>query len=78
MTNLKVFLITTFLLFVFVNLCYSDADKQNIQEQNCYRIIKSLPVSFGKVFETNINNEENPDIIIINDLHSDSFAQKNI
>ncbi len=78
MTNLKVFLITTFLLFSFVNLCYSGTDKQNIQEQNCYRIIKSLPVSFGKVFETNINNEENPDIIIINDLHSDSFAQKNI
>ena len=78
MTNLKVFIITIFLFLSFINPCYSDVKQQDTQEQNCYRIIKNIPVSFGKVFETNINNEENPDIIIINDLHSDSFAQKNI
>ena len=68
MTNLKVFIITIFLFLSFINPCYSDVKQQDTQEQNCYRIIKNIPVSFGKVFETNINNEENPDIIIINDL----------
>ena len=64
----------------FVNLCYSDSNEQtnDMQGKNCYQIIKNIPVSFGKAFETNIINEENPDIIIINDLHSQPFVQKNI
>ena len=72
MTKFNSFLITIFFILSFVNSGYCDA------ERNCFQIIKNIPVSFGKIFETNITNEEKPDIIIINDLHSDSFAQKNI
>lgn len=73
-----------FSVFFFINICYSETKKQNtlqqqnLKEKNYYEIVKNIPVSFGKVFETNINNEEKPDIIIINDLHSQDFAQKNI
>ena len=73
MIKLKTVIITFFLFLSFTPLCYSDTN-----EKNCYQFIKNLPVSFGKIFETNISNEENPDIIIINDLHSQPFVQKNI
>lgn len=72
MTKLNSFLITIFFVLFFVNSGFCDA------ENKCFQIIKNLPVSFGKIFETNIINEENPNIIIVNDLHSNSFAQKNI
>lgn len=80
MIKITSFLITVFFILYFVNLCYSDNDEQtnDMQGKIYYQIIKNIPVSFGKVFETNITNEENPDIIIINDLHSQPFVQKNI
>ena len=72
MTKFNYFLIAFFFILLFVNLGYCD------NKQICFQIIKNIPISYGKIFETNINNEENPDIIIINDLHSQAFAQKNI
>ena len=72
MTKFNCFLITVFFILSFVKSGYCD------NEQNCFQVIKNIPVSYGKIFETNIINEEKPDIIIINDLHSNSFAQKNI
>ena len=58
MTKLNSFIITIFFVLSFIDLGYCDAEK------NCFQIIKNLPVSFGKIFETNIINEEKPDIII--------------
>jgi hypothetical protein len=72
MTKFNCFLITVFFILSSVKLGYCD------NEQNCFQVIKNIPVSYGKIFETNIINEEKPDIIIINDLHSNSFVQKNI
>ncbi len=70
MIKLNKFILIVFFFLFFFSPGYSDT--------NYYQFIKNIPVSFGKIFETNIDNEENPDIIIINDLHSQSFAQKNI
>ncbi len=84
MIKLNAFIITAFSILFFINICYcatteqNNLQQQNMQERKYYKIIKNLPSAFGKIFKTNINNEENPDIIIINDLHSQSFAQKNI
>jgi len=84
MIKLNVFIIIAFSILFFINICYcatteqNNLQKQNIKEKNYYRIIKELPDLFGKIFKTNINNKEKPDIIIINDLHSQAFAQKNI
>jgi len=39
---------------------------------------KSIPAAYGRIFDTNIQNTEQPDIIIINDLHCEPEAQKNI
>ena len=78
MIKFNVFIITAFFILSLTNFCYCKTTEQNVKENNCYQIIKNIPVSYGKIFETNIINEEKPDIIIINDLHSNSFAQKNI
>lgn len=78
MIKIKIFIISVFFILFFINFCYSDINEQNTRKRNSYQVIKELPVSFGKIFKTNITNEENPDLIIINDLHSQSFAQKNI
>ena len=72
MIKLNSLIITFFFILSFINSAYCDTGK------NCYQFIKNIPSSFGKIFETNIKNKENPDIIIINDLHSHVFAQKNI
>lgn len=73
MIKLNSVIIIVFLFLSFISIGYSDTNKKQ-----SYQFIKNLPVSFGKIFETNIINDENPDIVIINDLHSQSFAQKNI
>ena len=77
MIKFNTFITTIFFILFFFNFCYSDTNKE-IDIQNYYQFIKNIPVSFGKIFKTNISKEEKPDIIIINDLHSNSFAQKNI
>ncbi|MDD2524160.1 MAG: MFS transporter [Endomicrobiaceae bacterium] len=38
----------------------------------------SLPVSSGVIFESNLKNGIKPDLIIIEDLHSNAYVQKNI
>lgn len=38
----------------------------------------TLPVSSGVVFESNVKNGIRPDLIIIEDLHSNAYVQKNI
>lgn len=76
MIKLRTYTITLFFILSFAGFIYADSVDNG--QTNLYKIVKNIPSSFGKVFETNINNEENPDIIIINDIHSQSFAQKNI
>lgn len=57
MIKLNIFIITVFFILSLVNFCYCKTTEENIKENNYYQIIKNLPISFGKVFETNINNE---------------------
>lgn len=70
--KLNIFITIACFILIFSNTVYS---KQTEQELN---ITNNLPFSTGKIFKTNINNEEKPDIIIINDIHCQEYAQKNI
>lgn len=76
--QLNIFITILCFLFIFSNITYSiNQTEENNQKQNL-TIISDLPFSLGKIYKTNINNNESPDIIIINDIHCQEDAQKNI
>lgn len=48
------------------------------QKEDALNVINNFPEQNGRVFETNIGKNENPDVILIYDVHCQPSVQKNI
>ena len=50
---------------------------QNTQN-NSLEILENVPEEIGRVFETNVQEQKTPDVILIYDMHCQPYAQNNI
>ena len=50
---------------------------QNIQNSS-FEILSNVPKEIGQIFETNINQQNSPDVILVYDMHCQPYTQNNI